>query len=109
MGAGSPERALSTRGILRRDTTREGRKIESSLLAEIQSRLERLSDTQHRMARNHHILIHAATELRLGKSAEAVLANVKAQSPELLQDYCDIQLTRAAVPLSRRLVRARPV
>jgi hypothetical protein len=73
----------------------EEREVESSLLAEIRSRLERLSDEQHRLARNHRILIHAATQLRLGRSAQAVLAEIREQCPELLRDYCDIQLTLA--------------
>ena len=77
----------------------EGREIESSLLAEILSRLERLSDEQHRLARNHRILIRAATQLRLGRSAEAVVAEVREQCPELLRDYCDIQLTLAPAPV----------
>jgi hypothetical protein len=77
----------------------EEREIESSLLAEILSRLERLSDEQHRLARNHRILIRAATQLRLGRSAEAVLAEVREQCPELLRDYCDIQLTLAPAPV----------
>jgi len=77
----------------------EEREIESSLLAEILSRLERLSDEQHRLARNHRILIRAATQLRLGRSAEAVLAEAREQCPELLRDYCDIQLTLAPAPV----------
>jgi hypothetical protein len=77
----------------------EEREIESSLLAEILSRVERLSDEQHRLARNHRILIRAATQLRLGRSAEAVLAEVREQCPELLRDYCDIQLTLAPAPV----------
>lgn len=77
----------------------EGREIESSLLAEILSRLERLSDEQHRLARNHRILIRAATQLRLGRSAEAVLAEVREQCPELLRDYCDIQFTLTPAPV----------
>ena len=77
----------------------EGREIESSLLAEILSRVERLSDEQHRLARNHRILIRAATQLRLGRSAEAVLAEVREQCPELLRDYCDIRLTLAPAPV----------
>ena len=77
----------------------EGREIESSLLAEILSRLERLSDEQHRLARNHRILIRAATQLRLGRSAEAVLAEVREQCPVLLRDYCDIQLALAPAPV----------
>jgi hypothetical protein len=77
----------------------EGRELEVALLAEIRSRLERLSETQHQLAREHRILTDAATRLRLGKSAGAVLAEIREQSPELLRDYCDIQLTLAAAPL----------
>jgi hypothetical protein len=65
----------------------------NSLLAEIRSRLERLSEAQHRLARDRRILRDAATRLRLGRSAEVVLAEIREQSPELLRDYCDIQLT----------------
>ena len=65
----------------------------NSLLAEIRSRLERLSEAQHRLARDQRILSDAATRLRLGRSAEVVLAEIREQSPELLRDYCDIQLT----------------
>jgi hypothetical protein len=71
----------------------------NSLLAEIRNRLERLSGSQHRMARDHHILTNAATQLRLGKSAEAVLAEIRDQSPDLLGDFCDLQLTIALAPL----------
>lgn len=77
----------------------QGREFERSLLAEIRGRLERLSEAQHQLAREHCILAEAATRLRLGKSAEAVLADIREQSPELLRDYCDIQLTLAAAPL----------
>ncbi len=45
----------------------EGRELDRSLLTEIRSRLERLSESQHRLARDHRILAEAATELRLGK------------------------------------------
>jgi hypothetical protein len=61
--------------------------------------LLRLSDEPHRLARNHRILIRAATQLRLGRSAETVLAEVREQCPELLRDYCDIQLTLGAAPV----------
>ena len=71
----------------------------NSLLAEIRSRLERLSEAQHRLARDRRILSDAATRLRLGRSAEVVLAEIREQSPELLRDYCDIQLTLTAAPL----------
>ena len=71
----------------------------NSLLAEIRNRLERLSAAQHRMARDHRILTDAATQLRLGKSAEAVVAEIREQSPDLLRDFCDLQLTIALAPL----------
>jgi hypothetical protein len=71
----------------------------NSLLAEIRNRLERLSAAQHRMARDHRILTDAATQLRLGKSAEAVLAEIREQSPDLLRDFCDLQLTIALASL----------
>jgi hypothetical protein len=71
----------------------------NSLLAEIRNRLERSSAAQHRMARDHRILTDAATQLRLGKSAEAVLAEIRDQSPDLLGDFCDLQLTIALAPL----------
>jgi len=83
---------------MRRDTMSEGRELDRSLLAEIRSRLERTSEAQHRLARDHRILTDAATRLRLGKSAEAVLAEIREQSSELLLDYCDIQLTLAPAP-----------
>jgi hypothetical protein len=77
----------------------QGRELDRSLLAEILGRLERLSETQHQLARDQRILTDAATRLRLGKSAEAVLAEIREQSPELLRDYCDIQVTLGTAPL----------
>lgn len=76
-----------------------GREIESDLLSEIQSRLERVSEARHRLARSHSILTQAATQLRLGRSAEVVLAEIREQSPALLRDYCDPQLSPAATSL----------
>lgn len=61
-----------------------GQGIDGSLLAEIGSRLERLSEARHRLARHHRVLVRAATELRLGRSADAVLAQIREQCPELL-------------------------
>jgi hypothetical protein len=77
----------------------EGQQLNSSLLVEIRSRLEWLSEERHRLARDHRILIDAATQLRLGRSAEVVLAEVREQSPELLRNYRDIQLTLVPPPL----------
>jgi hypothetical protein len=76
-----------------------GRKIESDLLGEIRSRIERVSEARHRLARNHRILTEAATQLRLGRSAEVVLAEIREQDPSLLRDYGDLQPAPAAVPL----------
>jgi len=76
----------------------EGQDIERSMLAEILKRLERLSDAP-RLARDHRILAGAATQLRLGKSAGSVLAEIREQCPDLLRDYCDIQLTLAPAPV----------
>ena len=39
------------------------------------------------------ILSHAATQLRTGKRAESVLAEIREQNPEMLRDYCDLQVT----------------
>ena len=75
------------------------REIESDLLSEIQSRLEEVSEARHRLARSHCILTAAATQLRLGRSAEVVLAEIREQSPTLLRDYCDLQLSLGAPPL----------
>jgi hypothetical protein len=60
----------------------QGREFMNSLLAEIRSRLERLSEAQHRLARDRRILSDAATRLRLGRSAEVVLAEIRDQRAE---------------------------
>jgi hypothetical protein len=77
----------------------KGREVEGNLLVEIVGRLERLSEERHRLARDQGILIRAATQLRLGKSAETVLAEIREQCPELLRDYCDLQLSLAPTPV----------
>ena len=61
-----------------------GREGEGRLLAEILARIEELSVARHRMAREHRILLHAATELRMGRDAGAVLAEIREQSPEIV-------------------------
>ena len=53
------------------------------LLRDILARIEELSEARHRMAREHVILLHAATELRMGRDAAAVLADIREQSPEI--------------------------
>jgi len=60
--------------------------MQMALLDEITSQLERVSEARHRLARNHRILAEAATELRLGRSAEVVLAQIRQQGPWLLLD-----------------------
>ena len=75
------------------------RELEQSLLTEVTRRLAEISATQHELARHQRILAHAATQLRTGKGAESVLAEVREQSPELLQDYCKIHITLTSPPL----------
>ena len=75
------------------------RELEQSLLTEVTRRLAEISATQHELARHQRILAHAATQLRTGKGAESVLAEVREQSPELLQDYCKIHVTLTSPPL----------
>ncbi len=72
--------------------------FESDLLSEIRSRLQRLAEAQRRLVRDHGILTRSATHLRLGKSAEAVMAEIREQNPELLGDHCELQLTRLGSP-----------
>jgi hypothetical protein len=59
------------------------RESERRLLTEILARIEELSEARHRMAREHRILVHAATELRMGRDGDAVLADIREQSPEI--------------------------
>jgi len=78
---------------------RSERETESDLLDEIRRRVEQVSEERHRLARNHRILTEAATQLRLGRSAEVVLAEIREQSPTLLRDYGELQLAPTAVSL----------
>ena len=73
--------------------------LEQSLLAEVTRRMAEISETQHDLARRQRILARAATQLRTGKGAQSVLAEIREQSPELLQDYCDLQVTLTPPPL----------
>jgi hypothetical protein len=73
--------------------------VESALLGEISRRAAEISERQHQMARQQRLLTRAATQLRLGRSATLVLAEIREQSPELLLDWCDIHLTRTAGPV----------
>jgi hypothetical protein len=73
--------------------------LEQSLLAEVTRRMAEISETQHDLARRQRILARAATQLRTGKGAGSVLAEIREQSPELLQDYCDLQVTLTPPPL----------
>jgi len=79
--------------------------LESSLLTEIGRRSAEMSERQHEMARHQRILTRAATQLRLGRSAALVLAEIREQSADLLIDWCDIHLTRTAGPV-RQVPRA---
>ncbi len=69
---------------------------ETALLTEIQRRIAKLSSVQHEMARQQSILTRSATQLRLGRSAAVVMAEIQEQCPDLLTDWCDVNLTRKA-------------
>jgi len=85
---------------MREDKTMKNRReLDESLLTEITRRLGEVSEAQHDLAREQRILTRAATQLRTGKGAEAVLAEIREQSPELLRDYCDLQVTLTPLPL----------
>ena len=73
--------------------------FESALLKEVSRRIAELSERQHEMARQHRLLTRAATQLRLGRSATLVLAEIREQSPDLLLDWCDVHLTRTDGPV----------
>jgi hypothetical protein len=71
----------------------DGRELEQSLLTEITRRMAEISEMQHELARRQRILARAATQLRTGKGAGSVVAEIREQSPDLLRDYCDLQVT----------------
>jgi hypothetical protein len=71
----------------------DGRELEQSLLTEITRRMAEISEMQHELARRQRILGRAATQLRTGKGAGSVVAEIREQSPDLLRDYCDLQVT----------------
>ena len=73
--------------------TTNRRDLDESLLAEITRRLAEISEIQHDLARQQGILSRAATQLRTGKHAESVIAEIREQSPEILRGFCDLQVT----------------
>ena len=79
--------------------------LDRSLLAEITRRMKHISEAQHELARQQRILARAATELRTGKAARIVLAEIREQDEELMRDYCDVLVTLAPSPL-RTVARA---
>jgi hypothetical protein len=87
-------------------TMTEGHELETSLLAEIGRRTKEISETQHELARQQRVLSRAATLLRLGKTAPGVLAEIREQCPDLLQEYCDLQVTLTPPPPLRPVPRA---
>jgi len=82
------------------DGSREG-----ALLAAITQRIREMSEEQHELARRQRILTHAATQLRLGWAATVVLAEVGAQSPDLVLDGFDPEPRPAASSSVRPLRR----
>jgi hypothetical protein len=84
---------------------KDRRELEESLLNEVTRRMAEISVTQHELARQQRILSRAATQLRTGKGAESVLAEIREQSPDLLRDYCDLHVTLTAPPPLRPVPR----
>ena len=81
------------------------RELDELLLNEVTRRLAEISETQHELARRQRILSRAATQLRTGKGAESVLAEIREQSPELLGDYCEMHVTLTPPPPLRPVRR----
>jgi hypothetical protein len=50
---------------------------EATLLAQILAEIEQITVSQHELAKRKRILVEAATRLRLGQSASAVLAQIE--------------------------------
>lgn len=73
--------------------------FEASLLAEIGRRMQEISEVQHQLARQQRILSRALTQLRVGRGAGVVLAEIREQSSDLLRDYCDVHITLTPPPL----------
>ena len=73
--------------------------LEDSLLTEVRRRIAEVSAAQHDLARQQRLLTRAATQLRLGRSAALVMAEIREQSPDLLLDWCDVHLTVTPPPL----------
>ena len=84
----------------------DGHGLEAALLAEIGRRTKEMSETQHELARQQRVLARAATLLRMGKGAPGVLAEIREQCPDLLQEYCDLQITLTPPPPLRPVPRA---
>ncbi len=84
----------------------DGHRLEASLLAEIGRRTKEISEMQHELARQQRVLTRAATLLRLGKTAPGVLAEIREQCPDLLQEYCDLHVTVTPAPPLRPVARA---
>src|SRR5690349_14230376 len=86
-------------------TMTERHELEASLLTEISRRSKEISETQHDLARQQRVLSRAATLLRLGKGAPTVLAEIREECPDLLQEYCDLHLTLTPTPPLRPVAR----
>ncbi len=78
---------------------------EKLLLAQITTQLERLTEMQRQTAKRRQILGEAATMLRMGRSANVVLALVAEHAPELVIKDPDVvtpESVRSAHALSFR-------
>lgn len=58
---------------------------ERDLLARVTLQIDRCSEYEHRMARRRMVLREAATQLRLGRKVQAVLARIEEQVPDAVR------------------------
>lgn len=58
---------------------------ERELLARITTQIDQMSAYQHQLARRGRVLRDSATQLRLGRKSQEVLAQIQAQIPDAVR------------------------
>jgi hypothetical protein len=65
---------------------RNVRSEEQELLERIEAQIASCSEHEHRLARRRRVLQDAATQLRLGRKCQEVLARIQAQVPDAVRE-----------------------